>query len=454
MADDFDKAYEAAMAKKSKPADDFDVAYEAAMAKRQNREDPKDIPVPRSKPESEKPSFASSAGRGLAQGATLKFGDEAAGLIQALGNKLTGYHDNEANPPSFWEDFKAERDAERGQNARAKEAHPVGYIGGEITGGVPLAIASLGRSTGALKASNVIASGAGLGGIGAMGASEAELGGPPNEDQMGKDVVTGTAVGGLASILGLGLGKAASAAGRRVGDAGRGIKEALGLKPAVNLDRAAETLGAEIGKPATDPVLTDALESGAVDKLPPSTFNAASENAPNALSTIASRPDVRAAEDAAKAGVRSGIASTKESLKNLPEQLDISPELRDAAERGDEWAVKYLAEKTGANAARSTSEATLNADLKLLQDMAARKLPPSNGLSALMSNFGSRLGPVGRGLQDALEGNSANLARALANPDRARELALLLAAGRQPNLAPDAVKALSARALSLLANPD
>lgn len=353
----------------------------------------------------EKPSLPQSIGRGAAQGATLKFGDEINGAVQTIGNRILpvsmGGRDSSESQPSLTEDYRNERNAERTQNKTSEEAHPIGYLGGEVLGGLsttaPLATAK--------GIHSIIAAGAGLGGIGAMGASKAEIDAPPTDTTMANDVALGTGAGALTSLGGYGISKGLGLLGRKIADSARGIGELFGREPAVNLDRAAATLGAQVGKPSADPLIKDALESASIDRLAPSTFVEASKKAPDALSKIASEPRIKVAEDAGKFGF-------KEALKSGPD------------------------------------------DEALLRELAARKLPSGGFLSNLLSGATRQLGPVGRAIQDVAAADNANLTRALADPAKARELALLLAAGRAPNLAADTAKALVSRATALLANPD
>lgn len=147
-------------------------------------------------PSREGPSKLEAGGLGAAQGATLGFGDEAGGVVQALGAKylpesLGG--DSQAAGRPFGELYRQNRDAIRGQNLAAEHAQPGAYLGGNLVGGLPSAIASGGG----------VAAMAALGATNALGDSTAESAGG-----MAGDAVLGGAIGGVAGAAGKALGGA------------------------------------------------------------------------------------------------------------------------------------------------------------------------------------------------------------------------------------------------------
>jgi len=148
-------------------------------------------------------------GRGVAQGATMRFGDEAQGVVQAIGNKVMGYHADEQDPPTFAEDYRIERDAARAANERAQKAHGGAYLSGEIGGGIATSpVMGSARTLG-----GTVLLGAKIGAASGLGSSNADL---TQGDIAGatKDTAIGAGVGAGAGALGYGLAKGVGAAGR------------------------------------------------------------------------------------------------------------------------------------------------------------------------------------------------------------------------------------------------
>lgn len=187
-------------------------------------------------------------GRGAAQGATFGFGDEAGGLIQALGERYLpeslGGGGEAAQRKPLGQLYASNRDAFRHENDESKAAHPNYYLGGNVAGAIATAPAlpaasgakgavllrSLGLGSklagvaGRLGAAAL--NGAGQGATFAAGDSTADL----TQGEAGKlagDVGRGALVGGG---LGLGLGGLGEAAG--------GLKRALGARVAGVTDKA------------------------------------------------------------------------------------------------------------------------------------------------------------------------------------------------------------------------
>jgi hypothetical protein len=184
---------------------------------------------------------AEALGRGAAQGATLRFGDEVQGLIQAVGNKLTGYHDHEANPPTMAEDYARERDAARTDNERAQKAHGGAYLAGEIGGGI--------ATSPAMGGANTLKQAVGLGGkIGAA----AGLGGSSADLTRGGSVGEAAADTALGGAFGMGAGAAGYGIAKAVGATGRWVLDKLGARSRVPdaAREAAMTLAENIEKPA------------------------------------------------------------------------------------------------------------------------------------------------------------------------------------------------------------
>jgi hypothetical protein len=148
------------------------------------------------------PGALPAFGRGAAQGVTLGFGDElqagvGAGLdALGLGAEMQGQ--------SFYERYKAYRDAERQRDSQAASQHPIANTAGAVSGGLALPVGALGGAGGTARA---IGSGAGLGGLAGLGHSTAD-----SASGLASDAARGAALGGV-------LGAGASA----LGGAGRGI---------------------------------------------------------------------------------------------------------------------------------------------------------------------------------------------------------------------------------------
>lgn len=106
----------------------------------------------------DKPSTAEAVGRGAVQGATAGFSDEAVGGVKGgLARIVRGMynmaHSIDSRAPASDVDpvkvYVDARDAERGKNAAASEAHPIAYGAGEVGGGMALPGGSLAKAAGA-----------------------------------------------------------------------------------------------------------------------------------------------------------------------------------------------------------------------------------------------------------------------------------------------------------------
>src|SRR3954470_8043725 len=115
----------------------------------------------------EGPGTGESLLRGGAQGASLGYQDELAGVLEALVDKVAGKDQGK----SFAELYRRHRDEARKANEAAKEAHPYAYGGADIAGSLASGLAlPLGEGlAGALKL------GAGLGAASGLGTSQSDL---------------------------------------------------------------------------------------------------------------------------------------------------------------------------------------------------------------------------------------------------------------------------------------
>lgn len=129
-------------------------------------------------------SEAESAARGFAQGATLGFADEISGGVESLFTDKS---------------YEQARDESRKNFKTAEKANPGYYLAGEVGGGLATAAIPFGGTATLGKA---IATGAKLGGVTALGNSEAD-----NIKDVAKDVGSGIALGAGGGALGVGASK-------------------------------------------------------------------------------------------------------------------------------------------------------------------------------------------------------------------------------------------------------
>ncbi len=132
--------------------------------------------------------------RGLAQGSTFGFADEASGSVRAAVNKILG------NEDTFSKGYQKARDVSRATDQKLKQLHPTMYTAGEITGSIASAVpavpqASVGMGRNLARLAGV---GAVEGGLGGLGSSEADLV-EGNYSDAATDTGIGAAIGGIAS---------------------------------------------------------------------------------------------------------------------------------------------------------------------------------------------------------------------------------------------------------------
>lgn len=199
-----------------------------------------------------KPSKMESLLRGGAQGATLGFGDEAQGVIQALGMKflpesMGGASSNDKR--GLAELYREQRDVARQDDDVARAANPKTFIAGEVGGGLLPAIATSGVGTGASAATKApgllralgraAASGAKWGAATGLGDSRADL---TEGDVAGavKDTAKGAATGATVSAGLTGAGAALK----------RAVTGVVKLDPANQLLRARGVRNLTLGQAA------------------------------------------------------------------------------------------------------------------------------------------------------------------------------------------------------------
>lgn len=163
-------------------------------------------------------SAPESFGHGAVQGATLGFGDEINGAVQALGDKVTG----RSPGASLVELYRRNRDMFRREDAAAQQANQKSYMGGNLAGGIAPSLvsgATVGNGASLLAA---LGRNAALGGTAALGGSNADT-----ATGLARDAAIGAGVGGVlgAGAHGLGqlTGKLAGFAAGRVADIDEGV---------------------------------------------------------------------------------------------------------------------------------------------------------------------------------------------------------------------------------------
>ena len=165
-----------------------------------------------------------SFGRGVLQGSTLSFGEEASAAVGAGLQKVFG-----GDPESYGQLYQRYRDTERAANKAADEAHGGYYLGGQLTGGVGSALVSGGAGLAAgVGLRGAVLGGAAYGGVAGLGESEADLtsGHPMAFGEAAEDVAGGVLLGGAAGGVGFGLGKLAKGAIRKLRPGHRAIEDA------------------------------------------------------------------------------------------------------------------------------------------------------------------------------------------------------------------------------------
>lgn len=190
-------------------------------------------------PVDEGPTAGDAIGHGLGQGATLGFGDEINGAIQAVGDKVTG----RSPGASLRELYKRNRDTFRREDAAAKDAHPWAYGGAELAGSIPTSFVpglNVGKGAGLAATVGKTALAGGLTGMGTSNADTAR--------GLAIDTGVGTALGGGLGAAGKGLGRL----GERFLGKASGIREAVAEKAAEDAAAATASARSAAGTAATD----------------------------------------------------------------------------------------------------------------------------------------------------------------------------------------------------------
>jgi hypothetical protein len=176
------------------------------LARKQAQETPKQVPAEPSAPAAQTPSALETGLAKFSQGASLGFGDELAGGLEAVGSLagLRGLGGDfsdirgetpEENAEDFQTVYRKGRDARRKGLEAAEKAHPVIAKGAEVAGGVTTGLATGGL--GSASRLGILGKEAALGAAQGYGESDAE-----DLKTQGKDALKGAAISGLFAIPG------------------------------------------------------------------------------------------------------------------------------------------------------------------------------------------------------------------------------------------------------------
>lgn len=140
-----------------------------------------------------------SAGRGAMQGATLGFGDEIAGAVQALPEAIT-------SDKKLKDLYQKYRDIQRKKNDEAQKQNPKSFFAGNVVGGLA-PVALTGGAAAPETLAGAIGLGASYGAASGLGSSEADL----TKGQVGqaaKDTAIGAGIGAGTGAVMHGIGQA------------------------------------------------------------------------------------------------------------------------------------------------------------------------------------------------------------------------------------------------------
>lgn len=147
-------------------------------------------------------------GRGVAQGATLNFSDELVGAGEATADKIKSLLSGQQGQ-DWLKSYRQHQQESESANMASKERSPFLYGAGELGGGIATGIATAGAGGAVTGVGKALATGAGLGGLQAAGASKGSLDSIEGMKELGKDVAAGTVIGGGIGAVAHGLGSMA-----------------------------------------------------------------------------------------------------------------------------------------------------------------------------------------------------------------------------------------------------
>ena len=300
---------------KFNPNADFQVA-EAPVKPKFDPSQPHDV-VP-SLPQAEAPNYIESLSRGLLQGGTLGFSDEATGGIEALVDAI-----KKGDVSNIGEDYTKHIEESRQANAAAEKANPITYKSGDLLGMIAPFLVSGGAGAGVKGAALV---GGGLSAANSLGKSE---------NQTPEDATKNALISGA---VGAGTGAAAEAVAPEISSLLskylRGGAEKLAVKATGATAAQAKKFAPEAGAELLDKGFIQPLSTstGLVERL----TKAAEESGTTLNQTLAdlsaqggkvNKTDiVKSLEDKiAELGSNPGEADVVKKLSSMKEDIIASP---------------------------------------------------------------------------------------------------------------------------------
>ena len=319
-------------------------------------------------PTPEGPGFGESIARGAFQGVTLGFGDELSGLVRSLVNGTS---------------YQEERDAARGANQSASEAHPFAYGGAELAAGLATPIPGLGAVKGASLA--VHAGKAALaGGLAGLGSSEADLtkgdfGGAVSDTV--SNALLGGAIGAVSGKLGKVIGGAKEASEERA------IK-ALAGGESKNSGAAWQKTKRMVNNPETRSILHEDVQvENASGKMKTTTLEREAGAAPDHIQGIVDSQTERIGSELrpiyAKADAKNGGVSLKDYIGRLDEKIAATADMAPAEARVYKSAIGELKE----NAIQQWGQR----NPQLLQALESQEAQEPTVRNAIMKQFDVRI---------------------------------------------------------------
>jgi hypothetical protein len=169
----------------------------------------------------EKVGLWEAGAKGAGQGITGGFGDEINGAVQALGARFLpesmGGGGEQAKKKGLLDLYRQNRDTFRQEDATAEQDQGAAYGVGNVVGGAALTPLIPGGSANSLR--GLLMAGGGLGAATGLGTSKADM----TRGELGRaafDTAVGGAVGAGAGLLGHGIQKGLSGAGKWLGKKG------------------------------------------------------------------------------------------------------------------------------------------------------------------------------------------------------------------------------------------
>lgn len=420
------------------PEEEFEASNPEAEFDAAPAESPAVLPGQTPEPAALSPTSQSgTALRGFAQGASLGFLDELAGLadvaselegrgLPSLPSPLLGAanlprtisallgpgrqalserREGEGLVDALMRRYRQGRDAARGELATGAQANPKTAIGSQLAGALLLPVPGAGGARVGSSLPGLVKGGTAMGAAAGLGGSRADL----TRGEGGQalfDAGTSAAMGGAGGALAGGLGVLASRLARRGGSV---IGDAVAMRAAQDADEvAAEVarlkgqLGAETQKGSR---LLENLQRGVSGTPPAST--------PAGLAPQTQSAAIQALNSPEAAALQTGVL--QQSMADLPGQLSAVAARRAAFQQAAQAAPQTAARRTqdyfaapliasevvprlsrlGQRALTATGTGLVSGTLGALGGSAAGGDPISSGLGAAAAGFGAVMGGPG-----------------------------------------------------------